>query len=262
MSASTNTYVYGVIPAANARRWPKTGGIDGASRPVRTVVEGELAALVSDVAADRTPGRREDVEIHRRVLAKAIERSTTVPMRFGIVMPDDDAVREHLLTRHGDELGELVESLDGRVQMSVKAFYADDALLRDALAANPELARQSAELGPAADPEEQAAHVRVGELVAQAVDARRAEVESALVGELSALADDVQVDPPNGERGALNAQMLVRRDRRPELDEKVHELGEALKGQLAFRYVGPLPPYSFSAVSLAEDEDEDEDEDE
>jgi Gas vesicle synthesis protein GvpL/GvpF len=255
VSASTNTYVYGVVPAANARRWPKAAGVDGASRPVRTIVEGELAALVSDIDADRTPGRREDVEIHRRVLSKAIQRSTTIPMRFGIVMPDDDTVRERLLERHAAELTELVNSLEGRIQMSVKAFYADDALLRDVLGANPDLARQSAELGPPDDPADQAARVRLGELVAQAVDARRAEVESALVDELSALADDVQVDPPSGERGALNAQLLVRRDRRPELDEKVHELGEVLEGDLAFRYVGPLPPYSFSDLSLEEDEE-------
>jgi hypothetical protein len=241
-----------VIAAADAQEWPGSAGIDG---PVRTVVEGELAALVSDVAPDRTPGRREDVEAHRRVLELAIERGTTVPMRFGVVMGDDGAVRERLLARHAAELRELLAALDGRVQMTVKAFYADDALLRDALAGNPDLARRSVELAGTAEPGAQAERVRVGELVAEAVDARRAEVEAALLQELSPLADDLQVEPPSGERGALNAQLLIRSDRRAALDEKVHQLGEALSGLLGFRYVGPLPPYSFADMSLREDEE-------
>jgi hypothetical protein len=256
MTDSANTYVYAVIPAADADGWPEeVPGIDGPSAPVRTIVEGDLAAVVSDLAPDHIPGRREDVDNHRAVLGQAIERGTTIPMRFGIVMPDDDAVRERLLERHGGELGELVDELDGRVQMTIKAFYADDALLRDVLAANPELAQESAALSQSGDPAAQARLVQVGELVSAAVEARRSEVESALVDQFAGVAEDVQVDPPSSERSALNAQLLIRRDRRPELDEKVHELGEALTGVIGFRYVGPLPPFSFTSVSLEENEE-------
>ncbi|HYZ30454.1 MAG TPA: GvpL/GvpF family gas vesicle protein [Thermoleophilaceae bacterium] len=255
MTESPNTYVYAVIPADDAHDWPEMPGIEGASSPARTIVEGELAAVVSDISPDRTPGRPAEVETHRRILAQAIERTTTIPMRFGIVMPDDDTVRERLLSRHADELAELVDALDGRIQMTVKAFYADDALLRDVMAANPELAQESAALAQDGDAAAEVARVRIGELVAAAVDARRAEVEAALVEELSPLADDVQVEPPSSERSALNAQLLIRRERRPELDEKVKQLGDALTGLLGFRYIGPLPPYSFANVSLEESEE-------
>jgi hypothetical protein len=139
--------------------------------------------------------------------------------------------------------------------MTVKAFYADDVLVRDALGTNPDLMRRSAELGDSEDPAMQAERVRVGELVAEAVDSRRAEVEAALLDELSPLADRVQVEPPSSERSALNAQVLIDRQRRAALDEKVHELGEGLRGLLGFRYVGPLPPYSFATVSLQEAEE-------
>jgi hypothetical protein len=86
------------------------------------------------------------------------------------------------------------------------------------------------------------------------VDARRAEVESALVDELSPLAADIQVEPPSSERVVCTAQLLVRRQDRPALDERVRALGDALAGLMAFRYVGPLPPYSFADMSLDEDD--------
>jgi hypothetical protein len=69
---------------------------------------------------------------------------------------------------------------------------------------------------------------------------------------LSPLAVDVQVDPPSSERVALNAQLLVRRDRRAELDEQIRQLSDSLDGFLAFRYIGPLAPFSFADLSLRE----------
>lgn len=249
-------YVYGIIPAADAGQWPEPPGLGDPSSPVRTVTEGAMAALVSDLPPDHTPGRREDLEAHRRVLSQAIEHGTTVPMRFGIVMGGDDAVRRRLLGRHATELSDVLRRLDGHVQMTVRAFYAEDSLLRDVLAAQPELARESAALAQRPEAEVRTARVRLGEMVGKAVEARRAEVESALLNRLSSLAADVLVDPPTSERVALNAQLLVHRDRRVALDNEIHALGDALAGVLAFRYVGPLAPFSFADLSLEDDNEE------
>jgi hypothetical protein len=246
-------YVYGIIPAAETDQWPEPPGIGDPSSTVRTVTEGGMAALVSDLPSDKTPGRREDLEAHQRVLSQAIGRGTTIPMRFGIVMDGDEAVRQRLLARHATELSDVLRKLDGHVQMTVKAFYAEDVLLSDVLAADPELARQSAELAQRPETEAGAARVALGEAVAKAVEARRAEVESALLNRFSALVTDVQVDPPSSERVALSAQLLVRRDRRAALDDEIRQLGEGLKGTLAFRYIGPLAPFSFADLSLEND---------
>jgi hypothetical protein len=246
-------YVYGIVSAADADKLPHTEGLEGTTGVVRAVVADDLAAIVSDLEPGHTPGRREDLDAHRRVLSETVERTTTIPMRFGHVLEDDDAVRERVLARHANVLGELLRSLDGHVQMMVRAFDANEGLLRDVLAADPELARESAALKSQPEPAAHAARVRFGERLAKAVDARRAEVESALVDELSPLAVDIQLEPPNSERVVCSAQLLVRREDRPALDERVRALGDALRGFMAFRYVGPLPPYSFADMSLDED---------
>jgi hypothetical protein len=248
-------YVYGVIPAADAARWPQPPGLDGPAGTVRIVVDGGLAALVSTLPPDHTPGRRADIEAHRRVLSLAIERGTTIPMRFGMVMDGDEVVRERLLERHNGELRELMDRLDGHVQMLVKAFYAEDALLADVLAANPDLAQASAALSDQPPEVSQAARVRLGERVANAVERRRADVEAALLDRLATVVEQIQVDSATSERVALSAQVLVHRHQRAALDETVRWLSEALDGVLAFRYVGPLPPYSFADLALDDDQD-------
>jgi hypothetical protein len=247
---ATSLYVYGVIPAADARGWPGADGIDGPSATVRTVVAGELAALVSGLPSDRIPGRRDDLEAHRRVLSLANERGTTIPMRFGIVMDSEDLVHEELLVRHAPEFTDLLQKLDGHVQMTVRAFYAEDALLREVAENDPEIVRRTAAIQGLSELESRQERIELGQLVAERVTARREQDEQALLDRLSPLATEVRVDPPGSERVALNAQLLVRRDRRSALDDVVGVLGAALEGHLALRYLGPLPPYSFTDLSL------------
>jgi hypothetical protein len=243
-----SSYVYGVIPAADAAAWPGVDGIGGGT--VRAIMSGDLAALVSDIPDDMKPGKREDLEAHRRVLGQAVELGTVVPMRFGIVMDDDDTVHDRLLGRHGDDLGTLLQELDGKVQMTVRAFYAEDALLRAAMAGDEEIQRLNAIIGGRPELETRNERVALGERVAAAMDQRRDRDAEALLERLRPLASDIQVDPPGSDRVAVSAQLLVRRDVRPALDAAIAELGPALEGYLAVRYIGPLPPYSFSAMEL------------
>jgi hypothetical protein len=242
--------VYGVIPAADARDWPGADGLDGASSTVRPVVAGELAALVSPLPSDRTPGRRDDLEVHRSVLSLANERGTTIPMRFGIVMDSEDLVREELLGQHASEFTDLLRKLDGHVQMTVRAFYAEDALLNEVAQGDPEIVRRTAAIHGLSEIESRDERIELGRLISERVTARREQDEQLLLDGLAPFATEVRVDPPSSERVALNAQMLVRRDRRVALDEAVGVLRAALDGHLALRYIGPLPPYSFTDLSL------------
>jgi gas vesicle protein GvpL/GvpF len=206
-----SSYVYGIIPADDAAAWPGADGLAG--DPVRAVTAGDLAALVSDIPDNSKPGRREDLEAHRRVLGQAVEQGTVVPMRFGIVLDDDDGVRERLLGRYTQELSDLLHELDGKVQMTVRAFYAEDALLRTAIAGDDEIARLNQIIGGRPELETHTERVALGERVAAAIDKRRARDEEALLERIRPLASDLQVDPPGSDRVALSAQRSTRRSR-------------------------------------------------
>jgi hypothetical protein len=86
--------------------------------------------------------------------------------------------------------------------------------------------------------------------VAQAVEQQRAIDERAFADPLAAVADEVRLDPPASERMALNAQLLVARERRAALDAAVQQLTASHADRVAIRYVGPLAPYSFADLSL------------
>jgi hypothetical protein len=248
---ASSVYVYAVVRAPS-------GAISGdgvGARParVRAVEAAGLAAVVSDVPASWRAAGRADVEAHDRVLATLVERETVVPMRFGIVMGTDDEVREHLLERHADELASLLERLEGRLQMSVKAYYANEALLREVLKRRPELKQRSKLLEGVPPAASQQQRIELGRDVAEAVEEQRSFDERVLVAPLADVAEDLQVDPPASVRQAMTVQLLIDARQRPRLDAAVQRLADENADRFTFRYVGPLPPYSFCDLALDEE---------
>jgi hypothetical protein len=250
--AAAVVYVYGVVPSKAAAVPGGSSGVGDAPQPVRSVAAGDLAALVSDVPAGWTAAHRRDVEVHERVLSEALARGTVLPMRFGVVMDSDDQVREELLVRHAERLTAALERLRDRVQMTLKAFYEEDALLRSVLRANPQLKRRSDALEGRPAERTHGERVALGRDVAQAVEAQRAADARMLVEAVAPVVVEVRSEPPTNERMALNAQLLVDRERREVLDDAVRRLSDQHSGRFAFRYVGPVPPYSFADISLDE----------
>ncbi len=116
---SAAKYVYGVVPAT--ARAPKTSGIR--RRRLQVVKDGQVAAIVSDVPAEDLSAGREDVMAHSRVLERALADGVVLPMRFGMVMDDADAVREQLLEPYADELATQLEHLAGKSELHIQALY-------------------------------------------------------------------------------------------------------------------------------------------
>jgi len=249
--AGTAVYVYGVI----RRRAPGEAsdgvvGLGAEPTPVRAIEAGELAALVSDVPADWHAASRQDVAAHDRVLTALMDKGTVIPMRFGIVLPSDAAVSERLLRPHAAELAALADRIDGCEQMSLKAYYLDEALLRAVLTRRPELKRRADALEASSVLKTQAERIALGQEVAASVEEQRALDERALAELVEGFAEQIQVETGSSERHLVTIHLLVRRDRRPQLDAEVKRLSGRFAERLALRYVGPLPPYSFCTFAL------------
>jgi hypothetical protein len=240
---STAVYVYGVVAADAEADAAGAEGVSGA--PVATVASGRLAALVSRLPQEGLRMRRRDLQAHLAVLERAFERTTVVPCRFGVMLPDEDAVRRELLDARRDELARALERLEGCTQLNVRVDFDEEEVLREIVVADREIAalrHRTQELGDAGH----FARIRLGELVAAAVAARReSDAERVLVA-LRAAADDVVVDQA-GDLRVLKASFLVRDAAR--FEAVLEELARVEAPQLRFESIGPLPPTAFAPDS-------------
>src|SRR5919108_1327164 len=121
-------YVYGVVRAKDASR-PKGTGINDA-RLALVTLEG-LAALTSDVPDEFLEAGRDELLTHSRVLERALEGGAVLPMRFGVVMPNEKSVRDDLLAAHRAELEAQLDEMDGKIEVNLKGIYEEDAVLRE-----------------------------------------------------------------------------------------------------------------------------------
>ena len=235
------TVVYGIVPAET----PLDGvpaGIGGA--PVGRVVSGGLGALVSAVEGDELHATRRDLLSHSAVLERAVATGPVLPLRFGIVLRDDEAVAEELLEARHDELAALLKRFERLVELRVKAFYVEEAVLREIVHSDAAIARLNEATRGAPEAALHPQRIRLGEAIARALEARRESDARAILARLRPLAEEVVVEESDATR-ALTASFLVDRGRVEAFDRVMDELARAHEGLITFKYLGPLPPHSF-----------------
>jgi Gas vesicle synthesis protein GvpL/GvpF len=238
-------YVYGIVePTA-----PEPSGAGIRDAPIRLVAGETAAALVSDLEGEELRFGREEAMTHARVLEDALSYGTVLPMRFGVVVADEDEVRARILDGHGDELAAQLEQLAGKVELAVRAVYEEDQLMREIVQSNPEIARRREQLR--GQPEDATYYERIGlgELVASAVERARDNDAHTILEVLSPLALAVEIGQPSHERVVLGASFLVDREGVGRFDEALEQIAAAQAQRIRFKLTGPLPPHSF--VQLA-----------
>lgn len=240
-------YVYGIMRAEEAAHAVAEGSQGAVA--VESVDHGGVGALVSDVSGELRL-RRENILAHADVLQEAFAHGPVLPFRFGTVLEDADALIHDLLAPRSEALVERLDELDGKAEMQVKAIYSEEPLLRSILAQDQALARavQRTQQLPAA-----ATHfdrIRIGEAITGAVAARGAADGRALLGSLAPLALANVISPPHHERAVMNVAFLVERANLARFDQAVEAVSEQRAGEIEFKLIGPLPPYSFVSGDL------------
>ncbi|MFI2437003.1 GvpL/GvpF family gas vesicle protein [Streptomyces sp. NPDC018693] len=235
-----STYVYGIVAREHATVPAGTTGVGDPPQPVRVLTEGDLAAIVSDAPEGLRP-RRSDLMAHQNVLARAESAGCVLPMRFGSLAPDDDAVTG-VLAERAEHYKERLRALDGKVEYNVRAAHHEEAVLHRVLSESPEL-RALAEANRQAGGGTYEQKLQLGEMVSAAVKAQEAEDAAEAQHALESSAAAVSVGP--GSTGWLvNVSFLVDRDAAPEFLAAVQTLRRS-HPHLDLRADGPLPPYSF-----------------
>lgn len=243
---AAGTYVYGVTLADAAP--PKGTGIKGAR--VRAVASDEVAAIVSDLDEDSLRAGRDALMAHARVLEKALDRGVVLPMRFGIVLANEEAVREELLERHRRELVGQLELFAGKVELHLRGTYEETALMKEIVEAHPEIASLRDSLRGQPQDATYFERLRLGEMVAGAVELRREADSVEIIGRLAPLALDMAVGEGRNERVVLSASFLVESAKVSQFDAAVDQVGAHNAERIRFKYTGPLPPHSFVELPL------------
>jgi hypothetical protein len=235
-------YVYGVVRADH----PLPDGLTGVDdTPVRLVGFEGVAAAVGVMELERPPGRRADLLAHSKVLDALADPGPVVPVQFGSVLTEADAVVHDFLAPEAERFEELLEQLAGRSQFTVRGRYNEAAVLAEVVAEDPEIAALREWTRDLPEDAGHAERVRLGELVAHALEGKR-EQDTATV--LDIVLPHVASYAPRGGAGVdhmMEVAFLVDDDRRAGFEDALEAVAEAMHERVRLQLMGPMAPYDF-----------------
>lgn len=242
-------YLHAVVPAGRTPMGNRSGLPEG----VRVIEGKRFSAVVGGMPEKDLSGhdRRSLAHLllaHQKIVEEIMTVTPVLPVKFGTVAPDRESV-ERCLGGGAEELAAAFARLEGKVQFEILVTWDLDALFRE-IAAEKAVAALKTELAMAGGSGDRNGRIRLGELVKQSLERRRAELSMRLCEALREMAVDSVANPLMDDRMVLNLALLVKADEISHLDRCLESLDAAYGGQLTFRCVGPLPPHSFATVEI------------
>ncbi|MFB7668208.1 GvpL/GvpF family gas vesicle protein [Kitasatospora sp. NPDC056138] len=233
-------YVYSITAATHPKHLDGLTGVGDPPSRLRTVDAGPLSAVVSDAPEGLRPKRR-DLAAHQAVQERLMADGTVLPLRFGLIAPDDDSVQSALDERREEYVQRLTD-LEGCAEYHLKAAIDEEVLLRQILQESPEARRLNDDI-KAGDTSPDLP-LALGELVVQEVQARHQVLAAGLTEALRPYARQARPSEPTG-ADFLNISFLVEQDNRERFLSAEKGLTSELGEEFDLRLHGPLPAYSF-----------------
>ena len=237
-------YLYCIIGTGEARNFGPIG-IGGRGDPVTTIAYRDLSTVVSSVPMSKYIVSKEIMLNHEKVIEAVMKDYTVLPVRFYTVAPNAEEIRS-LLRRRYPEFKRLLRELDNKVELGLKALWKDmDAIFREIVEENEEsrVVRDKMVAGSGEDIGQDKA--AVSRRVKLALEEKKAKEREALLQLLRKACSDFCLNTTHGDDMIMNAAFLVDKAREKEFDSCVEELGVHYGDRIEFKYVGPVPPYSF-----------------
>jgi hypothetical protein len=246
-------YMYCIIRSPQSCQF-STLGIGERGDIVHTVDFMQLAAVVSDSPIVDYEESRRNMMAHTLVLEEIMRQFTILPVRFGTVAPSAEVIVDQVLKRRYGELISHLEDVEGRVELGLKAFWYEEAILREIVEENPSIRNLRDSLMGHSAEETYYDRIRLGEWINTAMWKKRDEDAEKILERLRPLVYKSRANKVITDKMVLNAAFLVERSREAEVDQAVRQLDADMSKRLMFKYVGPVPPYNFVNIIIRWDE--------
>jgi hypothetical protein len=242
-----NKYLYGIIEEPQPRRFGFSGVEDA---EVYTINYQKMAAIVSDTLLQEIDPTRMNVRAHTVVQDELLKVYDLLPMAFGVMAHSDDEVQK-LLERNYQMLVKELERLASKIEVVLKVFWDQEAMIKELQGERQELTKMKAKINAATSRvEAQNLLMDAGRLIERIAMEWRTKYAEQVYAALKEMAVDARLNAPLGVKNILNAAFLIDRAQESGFQKEVYKLDSKYQGKVDFKYVGPLPPYSFVNLKL------------
>jgi len=252
----TGRYLYAVIPGSEAtseQMGRDAGGsygpigIDG--RDVYTILNGSVAAVVSDVPKESIRPDRRRLAAHHEVLKLLMARCTTLPISFGTIADNSEAVCE-LLSSGRDALVEQLQRVESKVEMGLRLSWDVPNIFQYIVSTHAELRTLRDEMFRGGREPSRDDKIELGRLFDRIVNEDRVVHTETVVNIVQPRCFELRENRLRNECEVMNLACLVGRCAQKDFEEGVFEAAKLFDDNFSFDFNGPWPPYNFVDVAL------------
>lgn len=225
-----------------SRELPPAATEDAETPAFRSVTAGGLVGLASETEETEALPTRANLLHHTKVIEHVGAHVTVLPMRFGVVVPDLDALVADFLEPEGDRLRATLERIEGHVELRLRGRYEEPHVIREVLDSDPRAAQLRGRRGTDAKME-------LGERIVEGIARQREHDTARVSAALGAHAAAVTSGPTAEPLDAFSLSFLVSDEQRADFEAAVDRIGETLAPLVRLELVGPIPPFSFTDLA-------------
>ena len=225
----------------------KVKGLEAAA--VYAIDNEGLRAIVSDTLSPRVRPERRNITAHQAVLHYLMEQGTVLPMRFGVIARNAEAVRK-LLETNKKSIKEHVVSLKDMVEMGLRVSWDTSNIYEYFVATHPVLREARDDVYSKADNIQRDQKVELGRLYESLREADRKESTEKVREVLIDYCEDIVQNPVKKEKDVMNLACLVERSRMDEFAKGVFQASKLFDNVYLFDYTGPWAPHHFVTLDL------------
>lgn len=230
-------------------------GIDG--KEVSLIDFKDITAIVSDTPVinfDRLnkTALTKHLTVHQQVNEEIMKDYDVVPMAFGIIAPSDDEVKR-ILAKAYLQFKTALNKIKDKIEFAIQAWWDEKKLLEELANNNPEIRQLKQEVSLRGGVFALPAKLKLGKFIQQQLEAYKKNCIKDIQRFFKGFVDDsTQVaDRLIDDEMIINFSCLIKRVDEPEFDKRINQLGSKYEGKLRFKYIGPMPPYSFININLS-----------
>lgn len=259
-------YIYCIIGTDQEREYGAMG-IGERGDAIETFYHDGLATIISNSPVKKYPINRKNTICHQKVMEEVMKYHTVLPVRFSTIAEDKEPkdgspniaamerIKEKVLIGRRQEFMALLKDMDSKVELGVKALWADmKTVFNEIVEENSPMKSLKAKIERIniANPRQRTHRERVelGEMVMYALNAKREKLKDTIMGVLKKASCDTRVNKNFGDNMIVNGAFLVQKSRVKEFDNYVDVLDKNYKGNVKFKYIGPIPPCNFVEIVI------------
>lgn len=240
-------YIYGFAMTDEVKPCPGVSGIAG--KPIYTISDNGIAAVVSDSPGGKLRPERKNLSAHNNVIKEVMKTSTILPASFGVVADKESGIKKILRLNH-DSFKRQLEWLAGKVEMGLKVIWDVENIFEFMVRTQRtlELFRDNVFLKPTGATQEE--KLELGKMFEAIMSQEREKHTATVEGILKPYCREIKPNKPTDEKTVMKLACLVEKAKLDRFEQGVFEAAKVFDDNYAFDFNGPWAPHNFVDMKL------------